>query len=135
MIIHSPTLTKSDGEIYITSRFELRRPLAELPVEMWYRFPEKYQRFLSPRPRADGFAASALLLAMYTGEDLEIRGPLSPRLAYGLYTYQDVFASWAPELFTKIDIQFERLENPPQNEAASGVTTAFTGGVDSFYTL
>ncbi|MCJ7702711.1 MAG: hypothetical protein MUO62_14095, partial [Anaerolineales bacterium] len=133
MIIHSPTLTKSDGEICIASQFELRKPLPHLPAEMWYRFPEKYQGFLSPR--ADGFAAAALLVAMYTGEDLEIRGPLSPKLAYGLFAYRDIFASWVPRVFTKIEIQFEQLEKSSRYEKPAGVATAFTGGVDSFYTL
>ncbi len=133
MIVHPPTLTENSGEICIASRFEMEAPLPYLPKTLWYRFDKMNQEWLSPR--SDGFAATALLVAMYAGEDLTIRGPLSPKLAYGLLDYRNVFHAWKPNLFKMVKIHFDQLEEVPQNSGQTGVATAFSGGVDSFYTL
>ena len=113
MIVHTPTLTKDSGEICIASRIELQKPLPYLPEELWYRFDEKHEDRLSPR--SDAFAATALLVAMYAGEDLTIRGPLSPKLAYGLFDYRNVFNSWRPKLFKMVGIHFDQLKEVPPN--------------------
>lgn len=133
MIVHTPTLTKDSGEICIASRIEMDKPLPYLPKKLWYRFNEKHEDRLSPR--SDGFAATALLVAMYAGEDIRIRGSISPKLAYGLYDYRNVFNTWNPKLFKKVEIQFDQLDVVPQIPSQRGVMTAFSGGVDSFYTL
>lgn len=133
MIIHAPTLKSVEDQIQITSRFEMRKPLPYLPDELWYRFPEVYQP--SVALRADGFAATGLLVAMYAGEDLAIRGPISPKLAYGLLEYRTIFHSWNPGLFKMVDLQYDQLEPVPQLLVKPDVATAFSGGVDSFYTL
>jgi hypothetical protein len=133
MIVHTPSMEKGGGEICITARFELHDPLPHLPEELWYRFPEEYEARLSPR--ADGFAATALLVAMYAGEALMVRGPISPRLAYSLLEYRNIFHSWLPKLFQMVDIQFEQLAPPPSIDGRPAVAAAFSGGVDSFYTL
>ena len=133
MIVHIPTMGKQDGQVIIAARFELRSPLAYLPKDLWYRFPEQYEPILSPR--ADCFAATALLVAMYTGEELTIRGTISPKLAYGLLEYRNIFHAWLPKLFQLIDIRYENVENNPLSRSAGAVATAFSGGVDSFFTL
>jgi hypothetical protein len=133
MIIHEPILKNKSGEICVSSRFELQTSLPYLPSELWYCFPEKYEQFLVPR--ADGFAATALLVAMFAGEDLTIRGPISPKLAYGLYDYRNIFHDWFPKLYRMVDIQYEQLDPPQRLEEEGAIATAFSGGVDSFYTL
>ena len=133
MIVHTPTLTKDSGEIVIASRIEMQKPLPYLPETLWYRFAEVHEERLSPR--SDGFAATALLLAMYAGEDITIRGPLSPKLAYGLYDYRNVYHAWYPKVFKKVKLQFEQLDAVHHAPSQNGVATAFSGGVDSFYTL
>jgi len=133
MILHPPTLTKDSGNICMASRIEMENPLPHLPETLWYRFDTRYEEWLSPR--SDGFAATALLVAMYAGEDLTIYGPLSPKLAYGLSEYRNVFHAWKPELFKRVEIHFDQLESVPKESSQIGVATAFSGGVDSFYTL
>jgi hypothetical protein len=133
MIIHIPTLTKESGEICIASRFEMLTPLPYLPETLWYRFDEVFEDKLSPR--SDGFAATALLVAMYAGENLSIRGPVSPKLAYGLLDYRNIFHAWKPNLFKMVDIHFDQLDEVPQQNGPRGVASAFSGGVDSFFTL
>lgn len=133
MILHEPFMTIEAGEVCIAARFELRNPLPYLPVDLWYRFSEEHASRLAPR--ADAFAPTALMVAMYIGESLRIRGPISPRLAYSLYEYRNIYHSWAPKLFQSIDIDFEQLLPVPGILGESAVATAFSGGVDSFYTL
>ncbi|MBG7609668.1 MAG: hypothetical protein IZT55_02255, partial [Anaerolineae bacterium] len=112
---------------------EMQKSIPYLPQELWYRFPEHYAERLSPR--VDAFASTALLVAMVAGEELRVRGKISPRLAYNLVEYRNIYHSWDSKLFQKVDISYEHLEPPQQPTGETGVATAFSGGVDSFYTL
>jgi len=133
MILHTPVLTRESNEIWISARIELETQLPNFPAEVWYRFPEKFEAMLEPR--TDAFAATALLIAMYTGEDLEIRGSFSQKLAYSLNEYRNIFHSMLPELYEMIEIKFKQLDTTPPEKRGYAVATAFSGGVDSFYTL
>ena len=133
MLLPTPTKTIESGQVRMATRFELQTPLPYLPYELWYRFPEKYAEHISLR--SDAFVATALLVAMYTGEDLQIRGAISPKLAYNLFEYRNVFHAWYPNLFQQVNIQYNHLETPPHPKGKTAVATAFSGGVDSFYTL
>jgi hypothetical protein len=55
-------------------------------------------------PRADAFVAALVLRAMSVGEDIEVRAPLSARLARGLEEYQRTLASWFPHRLTPVEI-------------------------------
>jgi hypothetical protein len=124
---------KRDGHITISSWFEMLTPVPDLPKDLWYRFPDRYEPCLALN--ADGFAATAMLVAMYTGEDLEIRGPISPKLAYNLLEYRNIFHAWLPKLFRMVDIRYEKVEKALAASRAGAVAAAFSGGVDSFFTL
>jgi hypothetical protein len=133
MILHPPAVTEDLGEIVISSRIDLSNPLPNLPETLWFRYKEQHRTWL--HPRSDGFSPTALLVAMYAGEDLHIHGPISPKLAYGLQEYRNVFHAWRPNIFKKVEIYPHRLEVFPQSKGPTGVAAAFSGGVDSFYTL
>jgi hypothetical protein len=133
MIVHQPTQAKSNGHIKVASRFEMQQTIPYLPKELWYCFPERYAGHVNSRP--DAFIPTALLMAMYTGEDLSVRGAVSPRLAYNLFEYMEIFHSWYPKHFKRVNITFNRLEAPAQPISKTRVATAFSGGVDSFYSL
>lgn len=124
---------KLDGQITVAARVETQASVPNLPKDLWYRFPEKYEPNLSVQ--ADGFAATALLVAMYTGEDLSIRAPISPKLAYGLLEYRNIFHGWLPKLFQMVDIRYEKVKIAAGGNKVKGVGSAFSGGVDSFFTL
>jgi hypothetical protein len=72
---------------------------------------------------------------MYAGEALTIRGAISPKLAYGLLEYRNIFHAWMPSLFQMVDIEYAEILAPDPIGGVPGVATAFSGGVDSFYTL
>ena len=133
MVIHPPQIKHSDGEVTISSRIEMSNPVDGLPDRLWFTYPEAYTDFLSGS--SDGFAASLLLTAMYFGEDLEIRGSISPRLLYGLGEYQQVIHTWFPKTFRIIEIHPQSLQPFEEQNRAGKVGTAFSGGVDSLYSL
>ena len=103
------------------------------PYTLWFRFPASYRDYVSNR--SDGFAASLLPLAMTVKEDLEIEGTLSPRLLHGMNEYQDIQHAWQPELFDVVNLAYDVLENQDPAHVSGAVGCAFSGGVDSFYTL
>ena len=133
MIIHTPQTRTLNGEICVSARIELRTKGVDVPDTLWFTFPEEYGRFSSAR--ADGFAAALLLVAMRYGEDMDVRGVLSPRLLHGMQEYQRVFKSWLPASFDIIEIKPHSSGEPDGPGTKTNVGCAFSGGVDSFYTL
>ncbi len=99
---------------------------------MWFRFPEHFAAQVSAR--ADSFVVALLLVAMQNREDIEVQGAVSARLLAGLNHYQSLFARWFPERFRVIQVRASQIVES-QPALSSGVACAFSGGVDSFYTL
>jgi len=135
LIIHQPEISKENGEIKISARIEPQQALSNFPEYLWYSFPEKWTPFLTGR--SDSFALSLLLFSMLFKEDLEVRGTMSARLAYGLQEYQNVYNAWFPKRFSKIQVKYEHLQTTPSRPTAitPGVGAPFSGGVDSSFTL
>ncbi|MBE9523907.1 MAG: hypothetical protein IMY76_02330 [Chloroflexi bacterium] len=118
MIVHTPTKIYKDGNIILASRFEMQKSIPYLPQELWYRFPEHYAEYLSPR--VDAFVPTALLVAMYAGEKLRVQGKISPRLAYNLFEFRDVHHSFDSKLFHKVDISYDILSQHSSQLAKRG---------------
>ncbi|MGH9048206.1 MAG: hypothetical protein ACRDY4_00575, partial [Acidimicrobiia bacterium] len=95
--------------------------------------PEAYRDAVSPR--SDAFLACLLLPAMNYHEHIDVRGPISPRLALGVEDYQRVFHSWFPRRFHTIDIRADDDVAAEMGPTTGAVGAAFSGGIDSFYTL
>lgn len=80
---------------------------------------------------ADPMAAALLIKAMNTKEALEIKEPISPRLHFNLPRIRDIFHTWWPDRFSRIDIRTSpRLESSSTPKPLAA--TFFSGGVDSF---
>ena len=62
-----------------------------------------------------------LLVAMEQGEDMEIRGNLSPRLLYGMQEYQRFYRRMVPERFKLVDIKCENLKPAEPDKVQGGV--------------
>ena len=133
MIIHTPELLREDAEICVRAVVEPSTDAPPLPEALWFRFPPQQEN--DAHQRADGFAVALLLVAMELGEDIEVRGVLSPRLLYGMHEFQRFYNRLFPERFKRVDIHWTEL-GPVRSPAHSpGAACAFSGGVDSFYTL
>lgn len=133
MIIHKPKITEESGEICVSARVELQSPNRDFPAELWYKFPESYKDYVTDR--SDGFAASLLPLAMARGENLEVRGDTSAALAHGLHEYQLIQSNWQPNWFKTVNLKFTGLKNIDHRDTRGKVGCAFSGGIDSFYTV
>jgi len=133
MIIDAPEITEVNDEICVSSRIEIQTSEMTFPKTLWFKFPKGYVEYVTDR--ADCFAVLLLPLAMRYGEDLEIRGALSPRLAHGLQEYQRIQHLWKPTQFKLVQITCHHLEAAHPAKIKGGVGLSFSGGVDSFYTL
>ncbi len=132
MIIHAPELRNENGEFALSAAIETRSSRANIPKQVWFRAPEEYAGWMSDR--LEPFVAGLTYLAMYLGEDLEVRGPLSPHLAFGLRQYQNILHKWEPKLLRIAEIKPARYESAPPLPGRV-VANAFSGGVDSFFSL
>ncbi len=133
MIINPPEIRVKDGEVTVSSEIELQTSRKIASRKLWYKFPEMYQEFLTDR--VDGFVVALFVLAMLLGENVEVRGKLSPRLLDGIYEYQRVLHFWLPGRFKLVDITCEHYAPFDFQPAHRGVASSFSGGLDSFYTL
>ena len=132
MIIFEPrTRTTDRGTVELLAAVESRLPPRDGSRELVLEYPLWCSDWIAPR--ADAFVAALILRAMSVGEDIEVRAPLSARLARGLEQYQRTLAAWFPHRLTPVEI---RGPIEPAGPASGGaVLTAFSGGVDSYYTL
>lgn len=131
MIIHAPEISRTNGEACVSARVEFQTSGVSTPDTLWFAFPESDGT--ASTGRADGFVAALLLVAMRYGEDIQVRGTVSPRLLRGLYEYQRIFHAWFPERYSMVTITYDNLQ--PPEPGARGTACAFSGGVDSFYSL
>ena len=133
MIINPVEMFAGEECVRLSARIEFEAGDAPDIDTLWYEFTGCDKTFFSGG--ADGFATALLLLAMARGEDLRVRGVLSSRLLQGLAEYQRVFHAWFPERFNPVAIECEGLRAASPGDAPPGMGAAFSGGVDSSYTL
>jgi hypothetical protein len=131
MIIHQPEVLKKDDHTIVWSKIEMDRRPNDFPEYLWYRVPDQDGCNLSMQ--SDAFLVPGLLAGMHFGEDIEVRGVVSPKLAYQLEEYQHVLHFRLSEYVQQVAIQYHKLQTIPQSP--SGVGTTFSGGVDSLFTL
>jgi len=128
MIVHAPQIEERGGVLAVSARVDVGR--RDLPDAVWFEVPARFGDLLVAR--ADAFAALLCPLAMALGEDLDVRGPLSPRLLLGLREWQEAVHAWLPGTFRVARVEAAELSRPA---GGGSVAAAFSGGVDSFYTL
>jgi len=100
---------------------------------LWYEFSGIDE--LAVSKGMDGFLAAILLVAMERGEGVEVRGPVSERFLRGAREYQRVFHAWHPEKYTRVEIRAAAETGASGGGQPLGVGCAFSGGIDSSYTL
>ena len=133
MIVHKPNITQEENEICVSAKVEIKNNHVKLPGALWFKFPKDYKEYITDR--SDGFAAALFPLAMALGEDLEVKGTVSPRLAFGMREYQSIASVWWPNRLRSVNVKFENLKGLEENKATGKVGCGFSGGIDSFYTL
>jgi hypothetical protein len=131
MIIHQPEMFKRDGNTIIYAKIEMNQPRDHFPEYLWYRVPEHFTHNLSMQ--SDAFLIPGLIGGMHFKEDIEVRGSVSPKLAYNLDEYQYLLNFRMAKDVTPVEIKYTHLK--ALQASPSGVGTTFSGGVDSLFTI
>jgi hypothetical protein len=135
--IDAPRLTEAGGRWQLSARIGMRAPDRTLPSELWFRVDARWKDCLLPR--ADAFLAAVLPLAAALGEDIEVAGPVSPKLLHGAREYLRVVHARFPARNHAVQIRARDLaaapHMPPDPARSEGAGCAFSGGIDAFYTL
>ena len=131
MILHKPAVIHQDDYSILWVKMEMENPRVDLPEYLWIRVPSAYGEYFTCQ--CDPFLPSALLAGMYYGEEIHVRGAVSPSLAYRLNEYQFLLSIRFPDVLHTVDINFELIESPQVSPKAVGAL--FSGGVDSLFTL
>lgn len=131
MVIHPPKIQPVDDGILVSADIEFEQKSLGLPSTLWFKFPTECEAHLSDN--MNGFVVCLFQLAMFLNEDLEVRGTISDRLFYNLKEVQRLLNFWHPE-FSIITIKADGF-TPQTVHAGNATMSAFSGGVDSFYTL
>ncbi|MFC1638863.1 hypothetical protein ACFL26_01160 [Patescibacteria group bacterium] len=131
MRIGKPTVEIRPDEAVLSAPISFDSPrAAALPRCLEFGVPLAHRELVAER--SDAFAAALFLLAMRLGEPIYIEGEVSPRLLRGIREYQRIYHSWCPP-FRPVELRADCTAEPPP--ARDGLACAFSGGVDSLYTL
>lgn len=131
MIIHTPETRLENGKFIVASRIEFNADY-DFPNELWFSVEDKLMPQVSIR--SDIFLSTMFRVARAIGEDIDVRGDLSPQLLFGLREYLKIHAAWSGNHNI---ININAVDPVPATritqEAAASCN--FSGGIDSFYTL
>lgn len=101
---------------------------------LWYRLPDCYNDWLTSN--SDPFVAGTVLWAMRRARAVVVHGEVSPSLLKNLETLQEIWHRWRPHRYQPISIHAERECEVTVSQSEERLAiSAFSGGVDSCYTL
>lgn len=113
-------------------------PAADQGLRLWWSFPRAWASAMNGW--ADPWVIGLLFPMMACARrararvPVRIEGRVSPSLLENLENYMRIWQSWVPDHYFPVDFQPEQeIESPPSSSAQ--VLTAFSGGVDSCYTV
>jgi hypothetical protein len=123
MIIHPLEVTDNGSCAVASSRIEF----AGRQDTLWYSVEKRYAPYVTTE-KLDAFVIGLLPLAMKTGEDIIVNGPVSERLHYNLaYHYQYILSLITPS-FKRIRIIPGSLHDGKNYTCEGGVVTGFSAG-------
>jgi|CXWL01.1.fsa_nt_gi hypothetical protein len=82
----------------------------------------------------DGHVLAILLYAMGLGKPLKIHGALSRVVMRNLEELQLAWCLWNPEIYKKIEIIPDKIDNSRKSRTEERAISAFSGGVDATFT-
>jgi hypothetical protein len=115
----------------ITISFTLDLP-GSSQKRLWFRLPSSHRSSLSHS--CDSFILASLFIAMQTPANIVVHGMVSPSLLNNLEEFQAAWVAWKPNKYHKIEISAE-IEEEQKPAETSSMITAFSGGVDSCFTV
>ncbi len=132
MIVYEPELRREGATHVAAARVRSDGRAVHLPDRLWFALDQAEGVELGLA--SEGFVASVIPLAMALGEDIEVRGPVDERFAFGVGEYQRLLHSWYPRKLSRIHLRCD-IRTPPLIRSQAFTGAAFSGGVDSFHTL
>lgn len=130
MYINQPKISKNQGKTKITSIVKY----SQGEKELWYSLESEYGELLTTE-NADAFLIGLLLLGMKYKEDIYIDSMISEKLFYNLTNYViKILTILIPSLH-EIKIHPKGLNSKKIPQQSQGVSTGFSGGIDSFCTF
>ncbi len=133
MIVEKPRILEEGDDILLSAAVDNRLLSADMPETLWFRVSGRFRTGVTER--SDPFLVAMLPVAMALGKNLEIRGTVSSRLVFGLRAYQRILHTWCPKLFSVVELKVAKTTDALPADRPRAVGSAFSGGVDSFYTL
>ena len=130
MHIWPQEIEKAEKTLTVSARVEWGTKAAQT---LWYRLPLAYESALSPN--ADPFAIALLFAAMRSADRMVVHSEVSPSLLRNLMEFQAAWASWLPDQLSIVQIVAEDEREPALDHSSPLAISAFSGGVDSSYTV
>lgn len=118
-----------NGNITISAAIELA---GEDRRRLWYRLSEEMADKLAPN--CDPFVIGTIFMLMEQGDDVIVHGEVSPSLLRNMQEFQEAWSCWRKEKYKQVEITADK-EREPQGKPRNSAVAAFTGGVDSTFTM
>jgi hypothetical protein len=101
-------------------------------LKLWYQMPSE----VAPQCQsADAFVIGNIFLLMSDGVDTSVHAPVSPSLLKNLHEFQAAWQSWRPGKYKQIGLSADSEVEAIQAQPSDMSVAAFTGGVDSCFTM
>lgn len=98
---------------------------------LWYRVAQEHAASFGTD--VDYLAVANIFKAMAAGSDMVIHGTVSTRLLDNLTEFQQVWSSWYPNRYKQVEVTADKEYSG--SEPIGAAIAAFTGGIDSSYTV
>ena len=128
IIIEKPELETTADAVVLSSKFRIE----DEQKVLWHKFPSEYKEWLVSE-RVDAFLVGLLFLALKSGNDIELKDPISARLFYTVNHYLIPALCLANPGFKRIKIIAKELDSSDLN-VEKVAATGLSCGVDSFAT-
>ncbi len=119
-----------DGQIEVSAQIEAPNGNNQ---RLWYRTSEQYGEQLTGS--ADAFLVAAIFSAMKNKANVRVHGTVSPFLIRNLMEYQAYWYAQLPGKYNRVEIEAEKETETDVNPDLDKSICAFTGGIDSCYTM
>jgi len=133
MRIDTPTISQKNGRHVLSAGVSIAGTGIHFPNSMWFAINGEDPLF---EPElADAFISALIPVAMKLGQNVQVEGRVSSRLAHGLDAYQSILNTWWPKIFKLVDIHYQKLDPRHHDRYPQGVACTFSGGLDSFHAV
>ena len=133
MRIETPEISRENDRHVLSARISVTAHGIHFPKSMWFAVNGEDPLFIPGL--ADAFISALIPVAMKLGQNVEVEGRVSSRLAYGLDAYQSILSTWWPEIFKVVDIHYQELDPRRKDQRPKAVACSFSGGLDSFHAV